>query len=175
MAPFRYLIRGLIDGALSTLGIVLGASIGGNAKVIMAAGLSGGMANAVSNLLGAFMAERASILAGFRRYERAMVGSDIKLKDTKIYKAKKREIWIGGVYDCLSTFLGSVVPVLPFAFVDVRTGITAAVVTTLVLLFALGVGIGRISRENMLISGSKMAIFGILTALLALSIEFFFR
>jgi len=47
----RYLIRGLIDGSLSTLGIVIGASIAIDLSpeaariIIVAAGIGGGLAN----------------------------------------------------------------------------------------------------------------------------------
>ena len=57
----RYIVRGLIDGSLSALGVVIGASGSADASVIIAAGLGGGIANGLSNILGAFTAEKATL------------------------------------------------------------------------------------------------------------------
>lgn len=173
--PIRYVARGFIDGSLSTLGIVIGAAIGGDPKVIIAAGLGGGIANAVSNLLGALTAEKASVMLKLSKYEQAMVGSDINLKDTKIYAREQKRIWMGGVLDSVFTFLGAVVPVLPVFLMPVSDAVFASIVTTLILLFVLGIYLGRLSKENVLWAGTKMAIFGGITAILASSLEFFFK
>jgi predicted membrane protein (TIGR00267 family) len=165
----------LIDGSLSTLGIVLGASIGGDPKVIVAAGFGGGIANAVSNLLGAVTAEKANIMMRLGRYEDSMVGSDINLKDTKIYEKEKKKIMKAGIYDATATFFGSALPVIPFFFFPVSDAVIASIGLTLVLLFILGAYLGKLSKENLLWGGTKMAIFGLITAMLAMSLEFFFK
>ena len=65
----RYLIRGFIDGVLSSLGVVIGAStaigatVGSNnataaSAIIIAAGIGGGIANGLSNILGASVGEK---------------------------------------------------------------------------------------------------------------------
>ncbi|MBS3802436.1 MAG: hypothetical protein KGY65_06770, partial [Candidatus Thermoplasmatota archaeon] len=65
----RYLIRGFIDGVLSSLGVVIGAStaigatVGSNnataaSAIIIAAGIGGGVANGLSNILGASVGEK---------------------------------------------------------------------------------------------------------------------
>lgn len=173
--PVRYITRGLIDGALSTLGVVLGAAISGDPKVIIAAGLGGGMANALSNVLGALTAEKAGIMLELRRYERALVGSEVNLKDTKVYDKKKKLILKGGIFDGGSTFVGAVVPVIPFALLNVQEAICASIIITAGLLFGLGVFLGKLSKENLVWAGTKMAVFGVVTAALAMSLEFFFR
>ena len=178
----RYITRGLIDGSLSTLGIVLGASIGGDPKVIIAAGLGGGIANSISNLLGALMAEKANVMQELGVYERAMVGSDINLKNTKIYEKHKKEIWKAGTYDAVATFFGSILPVMPFIllsipllFLTIDEAIYASIAVTLVLLFGLGLYLGKLSKENVILSGAKMVLFGVVTAILAMSLEVLFR
>jgi predicted membrane protein (TIGR00267 family) len=174
MSAIRYITRGFIDGSLSTLGIVLGAAVGGDPKVIIAAGLGGGMANAISNLLGALTAEKAGVMQELGEYEKAMVGSKVKLKDTHIYEKRKKRIWKAGLYDGLATFVGSVVPVIPFAILSISNAAIASIVVTVSLLFMLGVYLGRLSKENLIFAGIKMAIFGLITAGLAMSLEFFF-
>ncbi|MBN2518708.1 MAG: TIGR00267 family protein [Candidatus Altiarchaeota archaeon] len=179
MPSVRYVSRGLIDGSLSILGVVLGAAVGGDVKVIIAAGLGGGIANCLSNVFGALTAERAAIMADLKKTEEDLVGSDVRLKDTKIYTNQKNRILQGGALDGLFTFIGSTVPIAPFLLVgrlvDLETAILLSVAVTLLLLFVLGVYLGKLSKENILISGSKLALFGLITAIIASSLEFFFR
>ena len=173
--PVRYLTRGMIDGSLSTLGVVIGAAISADPKVIIAAGLGGGIANSISNVLGALTAEKASIMQKYAKYEKSLVGSDVKLKNTKIYEKEKRKILESGLLDGFATLVGALVPVVPFFFLmDVGTAVQASVGMTLALLFVLGVYLGKLSKENLVWAGTKMAIFGGVTAIIANSLEMFF-
>jgi predicted membrane protein (TIGR00267 family) len=174
MPYIRNITRGLIDGSLSTLGIVLGAAISMDIKVIMAAGLGGGIANALSNILGALTAEKAAVMVDLGKYERAMVGSKTKLRETKIYEKEKRRIWASGVSDCIATLVGSLVSIAPFALLSLTPAIYASIGLTVGLLFVLGLYLGKLSKENMIFSGIKMAIFGVITAIVASSLQFFF-
>ncbi len=172
---FKYITRGLIDGSLSTLGIVLGAAVGGDPKIIIAAGLGGGIANSISNVLGALTAEKAGVMIQLGKYEDAMVGSKVKLKDTKIYEKEKIRIWKSGLFDGVSTLIGAMVPILPFMFMELGDAIYASIIATVILLFGLGVYLGRISKDNVIMAGTKMALFGIVTAAIASSLEVFFK
>lgn len=174
MPNVRYITRGLVDGSLSTLGVVLGAAVGGDIKVIIAAGLGGGIANSLSNILGALTAERAAVMVGFSKYERAMVGSKTRLRDTKIYEEEKKKIWKSGILDGVATLVGSLVPIIPFALVELKSAVWASIYLTVVLLFALGLYLGKLSEENIMLSGIKMAVFGAVTAVIASSLQFFF-
>jgi len=174
MPAIRHITRGLIDGSLSTLGTVIGASISGDPKVMIAAGLGGGMANAISNILGAFTAERADMMVQLSKYQKALVGSDVDLKKTKIYEKQKWKAQRNGIIDGISTFVGSMIPMAPFAVLGLHEGIFAAVMMTITLLFCLGIYLGKLSKENLIVAGSKMALFGVAAALLASSLQFFF-
>jgi len=160
---------------MSSLGIVLGASFSGDPKVIIAASLGGAMANALSNIVGAMTAERADVMLKLAKYEKAMVGSDIKLKHTKIYEKERKKIMKGGILDGAATLIGSIVPIAPFVVLGLQDAAMVATFITLVLLFGLGIYIGKLSKENIVIAGSKMALFGVATAILASSLEHLFR
>jgi predicted membrane protein (TIGR00267 family) len=175
MPAIRHITRGLIDGSLSSLGIVLGASISGDPKIMIAAGLGGGIANALSNVLSAFTAERAEVMIMLAKYEKAMVDPEIDLRDSKIYEKEKRRIQRGGLLDGAASFLGAMMPLVPFAFFGVKDGLFAAAILTIGMLFFLGLYLGKMAKENLIVSGTKMALFGVVTALLASSLEYFFR
>ena len=84
----RQLVRGFIDGSLSTLGVVIGAS-GAEISIIIAAGIGGGVANGLSNVFGAFTAERIEEEMQIVKIERAMLKN---LKETEIYKSVRRKV-----------------------------------------------------------------------------------
>ena len=166
----RYIIRGLIDGSLSSLGVVIGAS-GGDVSVIIAAGIGGGVANGISNILGALTAERA-ILEGMRAsQEKALLKEEGSLKTTLFYKKALNKTAVSGVGDGLSTTFGSIIPVIPFLFLRKDLAIITAIIITLTILFGLGVFIGRISNENLVTSGIKMVMGGLAVAIISFIIE----
>ena len=164
-------IRGVIDGSLSTLGVLIGASAG-NFNIIVSAGIGGAIANGISNMLGAFTAEKARQYEDLRKVERAMVSTS--LKDTLLDKRIGPEVKKAGFVDGIATILGGLVPVMPYFFFDTLQAMFIAVLTVLFLLFFLGIYIGKLSKENIMISATKMVVFGVVIALIAYGIQIFF-
>lgn len=173
--PIRHITRGIVDGSLASLGIALGAAISGEPKVIIAAGLGGGIASAIAAGFSAMTAERAEVMKTLAKYERAMVGSEVRLKNTKIYDKERKRIFRSGIYDGGATLLGSLVPIIPFALLGINNAIIAAVIVTVVLLFGVGAYLGKISKENLFIAGSKLALIGAVTAVITGSLELLFK
>ncbi|ABR55421.1 protein of unknown function DUF125 transmembrane [Methanococcus vannielii SB] len=169
----RYVIRGLIDGSLSTLGVVIGAS-GGETSTIVAAGIGGGIANGISNVLGALTAERAMIEEDRERKEKSLLIMNGNLKSSHEYKYKINKTLYSGTYDGISTTIGAVIPVLPFFIFEQKIALIFAVASTLMILLGLGIFIGKLSRENLAISGLKMVLGGIIVTIICFGIERFF-
>ncbi|AIJ05711.1 hypothetical protein JH146_0866 [Methanocaldococcus bathoardescens] len=167
----RYIVRGLIDGSLSALGVVIGASGSADASVIIAAGLGGGIANGLSNILGAFTAEKASLERERIQKEKSLLKHNGYLKKSIIYKKAIRETMICGLIDGISTALGSALPVIPFFLFDIKTALYIAIAITIAILFILGVFIGKISKENVAVSGIKMVAGALIVAVLCFMIE----
>jgi predicted membrane protein (TIGR00267 family) len=170
-AETRYIVRGLIDGSLSALGVVIGASGSADASVIIAAGLGGGIANGLSNILGAFTAEKASLERERIQKEKSLLKKNGYLKKSIIYKKAIRETMICGLIDGISTALGSALPVVPFFLFDIKTALYVAIGITVAILFILGVFIGKISKENVIVSGIKMVIGALAVAVLCFMVE----
>lgn len=174
----RYIMRGLIDGALSTLGVIIGAS-SANPAIIITAGLGGGVANGLSNILGAFTAEKARIEQEISELEKAML-KDGTLRETTIYEEAKKLTIVGGLSDGLSTIVGSIIPVSPFILMYIfgytrEMAMVFSIVATIFLLFFLGIYIGRLSKENIAVAGIKMAVIGLVTAIVCTIVEKSFR
>jgi predicted membrane protein (TIGR00267 family) len=154
-------IRGFVDGALSTLGIVVGAS-SAQSSIVIAAGIGGAVANAMANFLSALSAERADQYIEMREAEKAMVHKD--LKGTIIERNIHKETVRAGFLDGLGTFAGGLIPVLPFLIAPASKPLFISIGSVVVALFAVSVFIGKLSKENVLISASKMAFFAIVIA-----------
>ncbi len=174
----RYIIRGFVDGLLSTLGVVIGAStaLGTGSeleasRIIIAAGIGGGVANGISNILGAFMGEKVAAHKRFEKIEKAMLKKEA-LRGTKVDEKTKNRVISSGIADGLATIGGSIIPVLPFILIPVLlfsafTALYIAISASILIFFVLGIYIGKISKENIILSGAKMAAFGGVTALIA--------
>ncbi len=174
----RYFIRGLIDGSLSTLGVVIGAS-GAAPVIVVTAGLGGGVANSLSNLFGAFTAESAEVERELSDMERSML-TEGHLRDTSLHYGMRKRVFSSGLSDGVATFTGAIIPVIPFLLVFVlgftnQIALLLSISTTVILLFFLGVHLGMVSKRNIALSGLKMALIGIITAIVCALIEWGFR
>ncbi len=156
------LFRGFVDGGLSTLGIVIGASSAGSA-VIIAAGVGGSLANAVSNMLSAFSAESAERHENLRRIEMAMVDTD--LRETKLEADIGRLTFKAGLLDGAATMVGGAIPILPYVWLSPSEAIFVSTGVIVVAISAIGIHLGRVSRRNILMSSVKMAMYAIFVAI----------
>lgn len=177
----RYLIRGFIDGVLSSLGVVIGAStaIGATAgsnntaasAIIIAAGIGGGVANGLSNILGASVGEKLVKELELSEIEKAMLKSGGELRGTAVDQKLNEKLWSSAIYDGVATFIGSIIPVLPFIIgslflITDMISLYASIIISLLLFFILGVYIGRIAKEQVIISGLKLVAFGVVTVII---------
>ncbi len=174
----RYVALGSLDGILAVMGVTLaasGVSAAGGVEisnfVIGLTGLSGGIALAMSNAFGSFIGERAEESRTLRELEERMMLSEGELDDTLIHQQAKRRIYMSMFTHGFSSFVGSFVPVVPFLLIASRT---TALITTLVACFialiALGIYLGRVSRESLLKTSVEIVIIGILITVVSLLI-----
>ena len=156
-----FAIRGLLDGTLATLGVVIGAR-GADPSIIIAAGISGGVANSLSNILAAFSAQKAIMLNELRQVEDAMVAKD--LEGTKTHQEREQTVRVKSLMDGAATVFGALVPVLPYFFFPADLAMYSAVGVTSFLGFLIGVVMGKLSRQHVIYLGLKMAFIAIVVA-----------
>lgn len=168
----RYFVMNMFDGALTALGIVVGAYFSGasNPKVILGAVLGAGLAMGLSGFSGAYMAERAERLRKLDELRKAM----LKDLNNSIHEkaARLTSIW-AALIDGASPLLAALLSILPFllsltGLISVQTAARASVAAIMVLLFLIGIFLGKISRENLIFSGAKMVFVGAITAILVM-------
>jgi len=166
----RYFVMNSFDGAMTMLGVIVGAwaSDAVNPKVIIGIGLGASLAMGISGFSGAYMAERAERKRRLHRLKRAMLTD---LGKTMHGKASHfASIWTALV-DAVSPFMAAMISILPFflAAANLILASTAAILSVILIMgmiFSLGVFLGRISKENILLSGARTLVVGILTAVI---------
>jgi len=166
----RYFVMNAFDGALTILGVIIGAFVGGavEPKVIISAGVGASLAMGLSGGIGAYVAERAERGRALKELEAHMFTD---LQNTVIGKASRAAAYWVAFVDGISPAVAAVIPLFPVIFAQLRlipvgTAMLAAVVLNLATLFALGVFLGRMSKENIWLHGMIMTGAGALVATL---------
>jgi len=168
----RYFVMNAFDGALTILGVIVGAIVAGevNPRVIISAGAGASLAMGISGAWGAYAAERAER----RRLLKELEGHMFRdLKGSIMDKASHAAAFWVAFVDGLSPALAAAIPLIPFVMVlmriiPVETGLIASITLNLFTLFILGVFLGRLSDENVWVHGALMVGVGVLTALILL-------
>ncbi|TLZ43530.1 MAG: hypothetical protein E6K19_07035 [Methanobacteriota archaeon] len=160
----RYFIIGAFDGALTVLGIIIGAAAFGELEahkgLILSASFGAAFALAVSSAVGAYEAERVEKKLDIRTIERAMLARLSEEHREAFRFAALLSAFVHGIAPLLAALL----PIIPFAFVDAGTAVLAAIGITLAILFALGAYLGNLVRERIVLTGLRFAAAGAGTA-----------
>lgn len=163
----RYFVIGAFDGALTILGVILGAYVSeGHAhpelarQLILGAGFAGGIALAVSSTVGAYEAERVEHVLNHQQLERAMLRT---VEGTR-KEAMRVSIWVSALSHGIAPLLAAFVPLVPFLLMPLDPAVITAIVLTIGFLFALGAYLGSLIKEMILYTGLRFVIAGLGTA-----------
>jgi predicted membrane protein (TIGR00267 family) len=160
----RYFIIGAFDGALTVLGIIIGAATFGDLEahkgLILSASVGAAFALAVSSAVGAYEAERVEKKLDIRTIERAMLA---RLSEEH-REAFRFAALLSALVHGIAPLMAALLPIIPFAFVDAGTAFLAAIVITLSILFVLGAYLGNLVRERIVLTGLRFAAAGAGTA-----------
>ena len=160
----RYFVIGAFDGALTVLGIIIGASAFGTLEqhkaLVLSASFGAAIALAVSSAVGAYEAERVEKKLDIRTIERAMLA---RLSEEH-REAFQFAAILSAIVHGVAPLIAGLLPILPFVFLDARTATVVAVMITLVILFLLGAYLGNLVRERVVVTGLRFAAAGIGTA-----------
>lgn len=168
----RYFVMNAFDGAMTSLGIVIGTFIThvADPRMVISIVIVSGMAMAISGFTGAYMTESAERSRALNELEDAMLTS---LENTIHGRASRIVPVVAALVDGSAPFLASLPSILPFALVilglvPMNIAFLVSIGACLAILFILGAFLGRISEGNIIYSGIKMVIAGVVVALLAL-------
>jgi len=167
----RYFVMNAFDGALTMLGVIIGAYVSGvieNSTVIISAGIAGSIAMGVSGVSGAYMTEKAERTKKLKKLEKAMLKD---MKDTVHGKSNRFATIFAAVVDGVSPALAAMVVISPFfianfGIIHAEIAFFSSISMTLIVLSLLGIYLAKISDESMIRYGIQMLIVGIVTAFL---------
>lgn len=159
----RYFAMNAFDGVLTTLGVLVGSSIGHvhSARQIVAVGLGAAMAMGVSGFYGSYLIERAERDRSLRELEDITLSS---LEDSDIAAASTYATIVIALVDGASPFFAALLVLLPFlgGLMSLSAAYVTGIVIAFVELFLLGLFLGRVSRQRLVWSGVKLAMAGVL-------------
>jgi len=166
----RYFVMNAFDGALTMLGVVIGAYIAGqlNSIVVISAGIAGSIAMGASGMSGAYMAEKAERAKKIKSLEKAM----LKDMDNGLHeKSHKFATIFAAVVDGCSPAFAAMIVISPFfisnlKIIPIEIAFYATISITLLILMVLGIYLAKISDESMIKYGIQMLVVGIVTAIL---------
>jgi len=164
----RYFVMNAFDGALTMLGVVIGAYVSGVLKpiVIISAGIAGSIAMGTSGMSGAYMTEKAERTKKLKGLERAMLKD---MKDGLHGKSLRFASIYAAIVDGVSPALAAMIVISPFFLVNFNLisseiAFFSSITITLLILSLLGVYLAKISDENMIKYGIQMLFVGVITA-----------
>jgi len=166
----RYFVINAFDGSLTTLGVLAGSYAGGvtRAGTVISLILATAVSIGVAGFYGSYQVERAERDRALREIEESTLSS---LHDTTLYSASRYATVLVALVDGLSPLIASLLIMIPFFFVP-PVSIHAAYYTggaiAFVELFALGVFLGRISRERLWLAGVKLVAAGAVALVISL-------
>lgn len=168
----RYFAMNAFDGAMTSLGVVIGSYISNisDPRAIIGVIIVSGIAMAVSGFSGTYMTESAERSRSLNELEDAML---VDLDDTIYGRASRFVSLFAAVVDGSAPFVASIPTVVPFylslvGLLPIDIAFYASIGAALAILFLLGVFLGKVSEGNLLYSGIKMVVAGLAVALLAL-------
>jgi predicted membrane protein (TIGR00267 family) len=162
------------DGILTMIGVVMGNFVVGvqDATVVLVTGLSTALAIGISGGWGAYLTESAERRHSIGELEQFTL---TELTDTKIGKASRMAVGLVAAVDGLSPFLSALLVVIPFFFASLMPVISyayyASIALALLGLFGLGIYLGRLSRENLFLSGIRTSVAGVVCMALSYFLE----
>jgi predicted membrane protein (TIGR00267 family) len=166
----RYFAMNAFDGVLTIIGVLTGNYAAGvdDAMIVVTTGLTTSVAIGISGLWGSFLTESAERK---REMDELSHSTLTDLNDSKIGKASRFAAIAVSLVDGLSPFLASIVVLIPFFFANLFADIQYVYITSLglslLVLFALGMFLGNISKQNLIVSGLKTLAAGIVSILIS--------
>jgi predicted membrane protein (TIGR00267 family) len=166
----RYFVVNGFDGALTMLGLNVGFYVSGESslQVIITACLGAAVALGVSGVSSAYVSEAAERERELRELERAMVRD---MTDTAHGQASRLAPWLIGAVNGMAPFLFSLLIILPLWLAQAGwkmplAAVEMALLVALLILFMLGIVIGRVQGSFWLWGGLRTLFIACVTVLL---------
>ena len=163
----RYFVSNGFDGALTGIGVTVGAYLSGvpDGLTVIKIGLGGAVGLTTSGVWSVWEIERAEMRAEIQEVERAMLTD---LDDTKIERERAGQQRVNAVMSGLGPLLGLLLPLAPYLFEGALLSLFQATILSVAVavgvLFVFGAYMASISRQRWYVAGIRMGLAGIVVA-----------
>ncbi len=159
----RYFVIGFFDGVLTIMGMVLGAHLSGEVsrEIILSAGIATSLALGISSGWGAYEAERVEQRLMALEKKRALLkldGEECLIEEAHMFATK-----VSSLVHAIAPIPAGIIPLIPYIFLPENLAFMLALAIGFLLLFIVGVALGNVSKENVLKSGARLVLAGIVT------------
>ena len=151
------------------IGVLIGSLSSGinDPRVIITTGMSTSIAIMISGAWGAYLTESSERKKDLSELGRSTLTN---LNKSRIGRASRFAAIAVSIVDGLSPFVGAIVVLIPFffssQFPNIRYVYFTALGAGLVALFALGVWLGHVAKENLAVYGLKTLLAGLVSILI---------
>lgn len=157
----RYFAINTFDGILTILGIIIASYFAGvlETRILIAAAVGAAIAIGVSGFYGVWLTERAERKSAVRELGKRV---GLGLGKSEIAKAHRFAVYLLALIDGLSPVAAACVIMCPFfiSLLGIKMMYYLSIGIAFALLFALGLYLGKISKENLVVSGMRVLIIG---------------
>jgi predicted membrane protein (TIGR00267 family) len=166
----RYFAMNAFDGVLTIIGVLMGHYAAGvdDPMIVVTTGLTTSVAIGISGLWGSFLTESAERKRGIDEISRSTLTDQ---NGSKIGKASRFAAIAVAIIDGVSPFVASIVVLIPFFFANLFTNIHyvyyVSIGFALLVLFALGMFLGKISKQNLIMMGLRTLAAGLVSILIS--------
>jgi predicted membrane protein (TIGR00267 family) len=160
----RHLAMNAFDGILTMIGVLMGSYIAGISDpfIVLYTGLATSVAMGISGFWGAYMTESAERKHELAELEQAMLRN---LSQTKKARAGRFAVVAVSIIDGLSPLVAGFIVVSPFLLpvdlLSMHFSYYVSLGIAMAMLFALGVFLAKVARENIVRSGVRMLFAGL--------------
>ncbi len=171
----RYFVMNSFDGALTILGVIIGMYTTGvnDARIVVISCIGAAVAMAVSGIWGAYATEHAERMRALKNLERHMLRD---LGESRIGREAKLMSLLIALVNGISPLLVSILIITPFILsqiglfpIDIAFYLCISLV--LLILFLVGMLVGKIGADGMIKSGAKMVLAGLLVSIMILLLD----
>lgn len=168
----RYFVLNTFDGAITALGAVIGSYTSGikDPRVVTGLMLSLSIAMGASGFSGAYLAERAERSRRLKELEEALF---TRLENTLLDRASRFATLWAAIVDGSSPAVAASIASIPFiasslGLLEFSHAVFISLILMFSLLFILGIYLGMISRDSLILNGFKATLIGVATTLICM-------
>ena len=165
----RYFVSNGFDGALTGVGVTVGAYLSGieDGLTVVSLGLAAAVGLTTSGVWSVWEIERAEMRAEIQETEDAMLAD---LSDTRVERDKMENQVVNALMSGLGPLLGLVVPLIPFLVEGTIFSLLQATLVSVAMavgvLFTFGAYMASISRQKWYVAGIRMGLAGVVVAVI---------